>query len=505
MSDPLSLLREQFINKKPVSHDATHIFIGDLKFSRNVLTAYKQDRGRGDPYPLEALYYLLQKPHLAGAAKMRAYNEECKLHNFARVLMADQKDVLAYLTGKQDTSQYLASVEDLTNIAVPQAQEAPAPAKAAEKPGEKRKRQEPTLDMTDENMIKAKQDLGARLDSMASKPLQGPEEKKKARVPMSTDDIVLTTSPYILGDAPITRGILEKERLHSNRTACLHTRNGKDFKHLHEILRGALREGKAGASKGKPGAGASSNSAGPSQPAGRRDRYNVSGADAYKAAGMDTLLLQAEQQGSSLLSSSQKQPEKASKSGADPAVNIKRAPVNLEPIILVPQAPSAVITKWNIKRLLEDGEYVTREQQKASGYKPEERISVMHQEEGSSGMHTYHYKVVDSADAMKKDDWHRVVAVFVQGPEWQFKQWDLSSFGGKMVNMFQRVSGFHVVFDKDQPHENVKKFSVKLLNLSRNNRHLDNQVKILFWDSLKASNRLASQVREKAKMAAGRA
>ena len=105
----------------------------------------------------------------------------------------------------------------------------------------------------------------------------------------------------------------------------------------------------------------------------------MSGADAYKAAGMDTLLLQAEQQGSSLLSSSQKQPEKASKSGADPAVNIKRAPVNLEPIILVPQAPSAVITKWNIKKLLEDGEYVTREQQKASGYKPEERISVMHQ------------------------------------------------------------------------------------------------------------------------------
>jgi hypothetical protein len=45
MSDPLSLLREQFINKKPVSHDATHIFIGDLKFSRNVLTTYKQDRG----------------------------------------------------------------------------------------------------------------------------------------------------------------------------------------------------------------------------------------------------------------------------------------------------------------------------------------------------------------------------------------------------------------------------------------------------------------------------
>jgi len=93
---------------------------------------------------------------------------------------------------------------------------------------------------------------------------------------------------------------------------------------------------------------------------------------------MDTLLLQAEQQGSSLLSSSQKQPEKTSKS-SDGAVNMKRAPLNLEPIILVPQAASAIITKWNIKKLLEDGEYVTREQQKTSGYKPEERVSVMHQ------------------------------------------------------------------------------------------------------------------------------
>jgi hypothetical protein len=143
--------------------------------------------------------------------------------------------------------------------------------------------------------------------------------------------------------------------------------------------------------------------------------------------------------------------------------------------------------------------------------------------------------------------------------------------------MFQRVCGFHIVFDKDQPHENVKKFSVKLLNLSRNNRHLDNQVHLAlslhyvppcwpwarccvlgvvsgkegesqrnsrekescmcltflppcwrlrllhhppflhlrtmlllqvktgFWDTLKASHRLASQMRDKAKLAAVRA
>jgi len=48
-----------------------------------------------------------------------------QLHNFQSVLIADQKDVLAYLTGKQETSQYLVSVEELTTIVVPQPSEAP--------------------------------------------------------------------------------------------------------------------------------------------------------------------------------------------------------------------------------------------------------------------------------------------------------------------------------------------------------------------------------------------
>lgn len=249
MSDPLSLLREHIINKKPVSHDDTHIITGDLKFPRNVLTAYKQDRGRGDPYSLEAIYYLLQKPHLAGAAKTRLYAEECKVHNFQRVLLADQKDVLAYMTGKQETSQYLVSVEELTAIAVPQSQEAPTAAKVAEKP-EKRKREEVTLDMTDEKTVESKKALGERIATLAVKPIEGPEEKKKARLPVmlgdKADEIKRTDSPYILADEGITRSILEKERIHMSRTTCLHTTNGKDFKHLHEILRGAIASRKSG-------------------------------------------------------------------------------------------------------------------------------------------------------------------------------------------------------------------------------------------------------------------
>jgi hypothetical protein len=127
MSDPLSLLREYIINKHPVSHDDQSIVIGELRFPRSTVTAYKQDRGRGDPYPLEALYFLVQKPHLAGAAKYRPYGDECKKAGFSRVLLADQKDVLAYLTGKTETSQYLVSVDELASLAIPSAGAADVP------------------------------------------------------------------------------------------------------------------------------------------------------------------------------------------------------------------------------------------------------------------------------------------------------------------------------------------------------------------------------------------
>jgi hypothetical protein len=42
MSDPLSILRDYFIRKEQIRHDDQNIIIGDLKFPRNTLTAYKQ-------------------------------------------------------------------------------------------------------------------------------------------------------------------------------------------------------------------------------------------------------------------------------------------------------------------------------------------------------------------------------------------------------------------------------------------------------------------------------
>lgn len=45
------------------------------------------------------------------------------------------------------------------------------------------------------------------------------------------------------------------------------------------------------------------------------------------------------------------------------------------------------------------------------------------------------YRIIDSASKLSKDDWDRVVAVFVQGPAWQFKGWP---WNGNPVDIFAK-------------------------------------------------------------------
>ena len=53
-----------------------------------------------------------------------APNDESRTAGFPKVLLADQKDVLAYLQGKTETSQYLISIDELAAIAAPTPQDA---------------------------------------------------------------------------------------------------------------------------------------------------------------------------------------------------------------------------------------------------------------------------------------------------------------------------------------------------------------------------------------------
>ena len=195
------------------------------------------------------------------------------------------------------------------------------------------------------------------------------------------------------------------------------------------------------------------------------------------------LLLQAEAKGSSLLAQGQ------GGAGARPESEKRRAGPNEQKIVIVPAAPSSMVNIFNVVDLLQEGKFKTMEEKKKEGIKKSERVKMHHEEEG----HTYHYQVINNPESLRRDDWARVIAVFVQGPEWQFKRWDLSYFGGKLVGLFSRVSGFHLVYAKEPIHENVPKWNVNVLTVDKNHRHLDSQVKNKFWEVLEDNNRLSSQ------------
>lgn len=92
------------------------------------------------------------------------------------------------------------------------------------------------------------------------------------------------------------------------------------------------------------------------------------------------------------------------------------------PIILVPSAFQTLITIYNVKEFLEDGVFIPTDVRvkQMKGPKPE---CVTVQKKFSRDRVVTAYEVRDKPSALKAEDWDRVVAVFVLGKEWQFKEW----------------------------------------------------------------------------------
>lgn len=92
------------------------------------------------------------------------------------------------------------------------------------------------------------------------------------------------------------------------------------------------------------------------------------------------------------------------------------------PIIFVPSAFQTLITIYNVKEFLEDGVYIPTDVKvkQMKGARPD---CVTVQKKLSRDRVVTAYEVRDKPSALKAEDWDRVVAVFVLGKEWQFKDW----------------------------------------------------------------------------------
>lgn len=144
------------------------------------------------------------------------------------------------------------------------------------------------------------------------------------------------------------------------------------------------------------------------------------------------------------------------------------------PIIIIPATTTSLINMYNASAILQDLTYV----EGATNKTRDSEIMIQRTKpDGSSAF----FKILDNPVRLDTEDWNRVVAVFVQGPAWQFKGWP---WGGSPVEIFSRIKGFHLKWDEAKLDDNVAKWNVHILELSRSKRHLDKANLLKFWSSL---------------------
>lgn len=152
------------------------------------------------------------------------------------------------------------------------------------------------------------------------------------------------------------------------------------------------------------------------------------------------------------------------------------------PIIIIPAARTSLIQMVNALDILQELKFVTPEEKKAklnnqNLYKESELI--MHRRDNGK---TVQFKVIDNISKLKPQDWERVVAVFAQGAQWQFKDWLLGE--GVPSRIFSKIKGFHLKLSGIPLDSNISKWSVTTIELDARKRHLDRARLLAFWDEL---------------------
>uniref|UniRef100_A0A7N8XHW1 Parafibromin n=1 Tax=Mastacembelus armatus TaxID=205130 RepID=A0A7N8XHW1_9TELE len=172
-----------------------------------------------------------------------------------------------------------------------------------------------------------------------------------------------------------------------------------------------------------------------------------------------------------------------------PALQPVPRPGSRTPIIIIPAATTSLITMLNAKDLLQDLKFVTSEEKKKQGIPRDNEVLLQRRRDqiqpgGTTQSVTAPYRVIDQPLKLAPQDWDRVVAVFVQGPAWQFKGWPWLLPDGSPVDIFAKIRAFHLKYDEAKTDPNVQKWDVTVLELSRHRRHLDRPVFLRFWETL---------------------
>uniref|UniRef100_A0A4W4F5I3 Parafibromin n=1 Tax=Electrophorus electricus TaxID=8005 RepID=A0A4W4F5I3_ELEEL len=438
MADVLSVLRQYNIQKKEIVAKGDEVIFGEFSWPKNVKTNYViWGTGKeGQPkeyYTLDSILFLLNNVHLPHPSYVRRAATE----NIPVVRRPDRKDLLSYLNGESSSS---TSIDRSAPIEIGLQRPTQVKRAADEVSSEAKK---PRIE--DEERVRLdKERLAARLEGHKEGIVQTDQirslseamsvekiaaikakimAKKRSTIKTDLDDdITLKQRSFVDAEMDVTRDIVSRERVWRTRTTILQ-------------------------SSGKEGASA------------RKAQTPVAMQPVPRPGGNEVV--------------------------PHPSISA----CSRTPIIIIPAAPTSLVTMLNAKDLLQDLKFVTSDEKKKQGIQRDNEVLLQRRKDqiqpgGSTLSVTVPYRVIDQPLKLAPQDWDRVVAVFVQGPAWQFKGWPWLLPDGSPVDIFAKIRAFHLKYDEVRTDPNVQKWDVTVLELSRHKRHLDRPIFLRFWETL---------------------
>ena len=154
------------------------------------------------------------------------------------------------------------------------------------------------------------------------------------------------------------------------------------------------------------------------------------------------------------------------------------------PLIIVPAGygSKVLFNMYNIAEFLANEKFVTWDSCHKSGQKKHSSIIFKRRYKRDRSIK---YEVTDKAPHKRSEDWARVVAVFVSGKEWQFKDWPFrGADDGDLVDTFQKIRGFYATYDTEAPVDIIKTWNVQVLRFQKNVRHGDRAQFEALWGEI---------------------
>lgn len=542
MSDPLKLLREYIISSKTIKEKDDYIIFGDTAFLKTAKTNYLVWNKKDDYYTLDSLYFFYKKRALQHTAYVKEAAEK-KIQIVTRADRKTLEDYLLKEKLEKLPASIDLSAPIPSSIHVSKIQSDADQADLSKRPrieyDEARKPSERVLamlegtsrpqankpdairDLSKEHGLTKDKIAALRQKALANKRNQIKSTEEELMAAASLDDRRLD-SLTALGVAVIdlTKDVTGRERLWRTRSTCLEAPSKNFAKSVLPILQTVrsrddpllgpqtapltgqnmnATSSNLGQDGPKPYHKSSGQMAGYSRYDQERFRkeetegFQINTMGTYRGITLKSITEGAKPKPQTVPStnnnnnaSTTKKPNTGNLSGVgvtsqkamDTTSNGKpHKRTSRTPIIVIPAASTSLITMYNAREILHDLKFISTDEKKSQGCKRENELLIQRQKENHV---TAPYRIVDNPLKLTTEEWDRVVAVFVQGAAWQFKEWPYAN----PSDIFAKISAFHLKWDDHNLDPNVAKWNVNVIALSRTKRHLDRASLIKIWDAL---------------------